>query len=453
MNYTDFVLRARDWDQGRFQVEVTASPVDRTSTPEQVSWDQTRQARRLRNLARKRIRLPELIELGRALASALLPPGVRSMLLRSLAAVGPDEGLRLRLVLDDPPLADLPWEYLYLARGAEEPGRDNFLVLDPRLSLVRHEAMPAAPASLRATRPLKMVVGLSAPRDTPPLDLEAERNFIAEALADVQDIQINFVANLTLERLEAACQGSHIFHFAGHGGFAAMTGSTRGGTILLEDDDSRAHPLPAENLALTLRGAGVRVAILGACESGRRDGVTAWSGVAAALMRVGLPGAVAMQYQVYDESAIAFARRFYQSLATGLSLDETVAAGRLGVLNAGGPHDVDWGVPVLYMRAHDGVIFPEVASDASLAAARETIRVTVRQRVAELSGRLVGVKIEDMGGGAVEIEQELGTITEGGKATGAEIGDLGAGDLQVDQKADRVDSGGTMTGAQIDKLG
>ena len=66
-----------------------------------------------------------------------------------------------------------------------------------------------------------------------------------------------------------------------------------------------------------------------------------WSGVAPALMRAGIPGAVAMQYEVYDDSATAFARRFYQSLAAGLSLDEAVAAGRLAILNAGGPDDVD----------------------------------------------------------------------------------------------------------------
>lgn len=369
MNYLDFSIRARDWKDGRFKVEVTDSPVDRmrAAEAEEVVYDEAALARPLHNLEHKRIRVRDLIALGEALADMLLPPAVREMLVRSMEAVGPEQGLRLRLLLDDPQVANLPWEYVYLQRGGGEKTRDGFLALDPRISLVRHEAIAIARGSVQAKRPLRIVAGLSAPSDAPGLDMAAEGEFVAAALRDVEGVEVTFVENLTVEKLEAACQGAHLFHFAGHGSFEAEDENEGFGAILLEDAEGYAYPFPAENLALTLRGAGVRVAVLGACESGRRDGVNLWSGVAPALMRAGIPGVVAMQYEIFDDSAIAFARRFYQLLAAGLSLDEAVSAGRLGVLNAGGLDDVDWGVPVLYMRSPDGIIFPEVTAEPSQA--------------------------------------------------------------------------------------
>jgi hypothetical protein len=469
MNYIDFTIRARDWQDRQFKVEVTSSPVDRMREPAVSTYDEAALARPLYNLERKRIHLKDLIALGEALADMLLPPAVRQMLLRSLSAVGPEQGLRLRLVLDDPQAANLPWEYLHLYRTGGDPpapvgaapwpawrsqdgqvqaGRDGFLVLDPRISLVRHEAIPMAPASVTATRPLKVVVGLAAPSDAPPLDLEAERDFIQAALKDVAGIDVNFVTKLTVEKLEAACQGAHLFHFAGHGHFGGEQGAEREGAIVLEDTEGYSYPFPAENLALTLRGAGVRVVVLGACESGRRDGVNAWSGVAPALMRTGIPGAVAMQYETYDDSAAAFARRFYQSLAAGLSLDEAVGAGRLAVLNLGGRDDVDWGVPMLYMRSPDGVIFPEVTADAAL----DQIRVEVRQQVKELYGKLLGAEVGKMTNGAFEVAQEINTVAEGGEAVGFKADELGGGNVKTDQKVDRIDRGGSVTGAKIDKL-
>jgi hypothetical protein len=427
MNYLDFSIRARDWKDGKFKVEVTDSPVDRmrAADAEDVVYDEAALARPLHNLEHKRIRGGDLIALGEALADMLLPPTVREMLVRSLEAAGPDQGLRLRLLLDDPPVANLPWEYVYLHRGGGEKTRDGFLALDPRISLVRHEAIRIAPGSVQASMPLKMVVGLAAPSDAEPLDLETERGFIEKALEDVEGIEAEFVPNLTVETLEAAGQGGHLFHFAGHGQFGEAYPVEGGGAILLEDSDGDSVPFPAENLALTLRSAGVRVAVLGACESGRRDGVNAWSGVAPALMRAGIPGAVAMQYPVYDDSAIAFVRRFYQSLAAGLSLDEAVSAGRLGILNVGGPDDVDWGVPILYMRSSDGVLFPQVTADPSLAATREQLRVEVRQRVEELRGRLVGAEVGEMDEGIVKVDQEINSVGEGGSVTGAKIDRLG----------------------------
>jgi hypothetical protein len=102
----------------------------------------------------------------------------------------------------------------------------------------------------------------------------------------------------------------------------------------------------------------VRLAVLGACEGGRRDQVNAWTGVVPALTRAGIPAVVGMQYKIRDKNAIVFSRRFYRALAAGQPIDAAVTDGRLAILNRSGDDERDWGVPVLYLRTGEGVLFP-----------------------------------------------------------------------------------------------
>jgi hypothetical protein len=411
--------------------------------------------RLLRNLERKHTTSRDLRSLGMALSNMLLPRTVREMLLASLASVDCDCGLRLRLVLDDLRVANLPWEYMFLSPLNDEEYPYGFLALDPRISIVRHEAIPILPGSVAARLPLKLVVGFASPAQFPKLDLAAERDYIEKALAGVEEVQVTFVEHLTMAGLESACRGAHMFHFAGHGSFVWEDGGQTcgSGMIFLEDAGGDTLPFPVEKLALTLRGAGVRMVFLGGCETGRRDGVNAWSGVAPALMRVGIPAAVAMQYAVFDDAAIAFARRFYQALSAGLSLDEAVVAGRLSILNLGGENDVEWGVPVLYMRSGDGVVFPEMAADPSLEKLRSGQRVKVSQRVRELRDRLTGVDVADAPRSGLEVNQEIAAVASGGEALGARIENLASGVIRADQKVDWVGAGGRVTGVNVHRLG
>ncbi|MDW8071970.1 MAG: CHAT domain-containing protein [Anaerolineae bacterium] len=450
MRYVDFTIRARDWEDGHFKVEVTQSPLDRMREAELVSQPPNL-ARYLRNLERKRISTTDLRTLGTQLADMLLPPAVREMLFASMATLDPESGLRLRLVLDDLRVANLPWEYLYLSPLRAEDTPYGFLALDARISIVRHEAIPIAPGSVGARLPLKLVVGFASPAQYPRLDLTTERAYIAQALDGVASVQVTFVEHLTATRLEASCQGAHMFHFAGHAGFMWQdSGRTTGyGAIFLEDEQGELSPMPVEQLAQTLRRCGVRVVFLGGCETGRRDGVNAWSGVAPALMRVGIPAAVAMQYAIYDEAAVAFARRFYAALSVGLSLDEAVTAGRLAILGRGNEADVEWGVPVLYMRSGDGVIFPEMAADPSLEAFRHAQRIRISQQVRELRDRLTGVEIGQAPHTAMEVAQEIGSVAPGGEALGARIESLAAGVIHAIQKVEHIGPGGRLTGIRL----
>jgi hypothetical protein len=77
--------------------------------------------------------------------------------------------------------------------------------------------------------------------------------------------------------------------------------------------------------------------------------------VAQSLMQQGIPAVVAMQFEVTDEAAIAFAQRFYEVLAAGHLVDTAVAEARKAIFGQG--HEVEWGTPVLYLRSSEGHIF------------------------------------------------------------------------------------------------
>jgi hypothetical protein len=333
-------------------------------------------------LDRRELDLGRLIELGRALGGILLPEAARGFFARSRAALAEGEGLRLRLKLDTWGFADLPWEYAWLPPGGDAAApadASGFLALDPRLSIVRYELLSEPIADLGPTgaKSLRVVAVLAAPKDERwvPLDLEGEERGLRKALATRREIRLDVVEDATLANLERALlDGAQAFHFAGHGRFQAAIDDkvetvAGKGFLVFCDAEGRGAEVPAETVVVNLRGRGVRLAVLGACEGARRDRINPWTGIAPALVRGGLPAAVAMQATLYDRSAVAFSNRFYEALALGLPVDAAVTAGRLAIFNESGPGERDWGVPVLYLRAETGVLFPRKEGEEALAAA------------------------------------------------------------------------------------
>jgi hypothetical protein len=377
VKYLNLNLEAFDYkkenDTERFRVRVSNSPAgeQKLGDAETVSLpDNLRQ--RLRPLEKRQLDLQEMIALGEGLGGALFPPKVRSLLSNSKARLAEGESLRVRLMLDTYALADLPWEFVYLAdpdTPADQKGAEGFLVLDRRLSLVRYQVLEQAIGKLDpvAVGALRLVALLSNPQNTPELNLAVERQNIEKALKEVPTIQAEFFPQATIDvLLEAMIKGAHIFHFSGHGKFEGEMGSSYGsqegkGFLSLTGEDGGEVAFSAQKLALSLAGRGVRFAMLGACESSKVDQVNAWTGIASALTRAGIPAVVGMQFTVRDGNAIAFSKSFYLALAAGQTIDEAVTEGRLAIFARSDNDDRDWGVPVLYLRAEEGVIFPKRA--------------------------------------------------------------------------------------------
>jgi hypothetical protein len=360
------------YDAETFRVRVAGSPAGEQPHADADEVAIPRDLReRLRLLEAQKLSLPEMVALGEDLAGLLFPSRARSFLFQCQGMLAPDERLRIRLRLEAHALADLPWEYAYVAPPSVPPDRkgpEGFLALDPRISLVRCEMIEQAPSSLEpvGTGPLRLVAFLASPDATgyPPLDLDAGRRIIEQALDGIPGISVEFYADATVESLEAAlAREPHVFHFVGHARFEGDPDTTEGsqagqGFLVLQDEGGRAFMLPADELAMNLRERGVRLAVLGAGEAGRRDQVNAWTGVARSLVRAGIPAVLGMQYPIRDTHATAFYHSFYRALAAGQPIDAAVTGGRLAILSRSGEDGRDWGVPVLTMRSLDGVLFP-----------------------------------------------------------------------------------------------
>lgn len=333
-------------------------------------------------LRRRQLSAAQIVALGERLGRALLPEGVRRLYAAAFARLGDDEGLRVRLRCDTYGLAELPWEYAHVTAPdlvGERPGPEGFLALNRRISLVRYESQEGTQVALdTAVSPIRMVALLAGPSDPQyaPLDLGAERRSIEQSVGDLPAVLVEFVPEATADGLLAALATStHVFHFAGHGVFAGDLGARYGSqegeaAVVLKAGNGNlagggGRLFPAAWLAMNLTGRGVRLAVLTACEAGQRDAVSAWAGVVTALTRAGIPAVVGMQFRIRDANAVAFSRAFYRALAAGEPIDSAVVDGRLAVFNRRDDDERDWGVPVLYLRADDGVLFPTPGPRAS----------------------------------------------------------------------------------------
>ena len=325
---------------------------------------------RARKLETRDLNLEGMTQLGSDLAMILLPGAVRNFYDESLASLEPNQGLRIRLRMGTWALATLPWEYTYVRpRGAPDKERVSlgFLALNRRLSLVRYEIVPGAKQRLDPVNEdcLRVVTLTAQPHGSADLALENETQMVEKAVGEVDGIRLDTLMHATWNDFQTALNESvHIVHFAGHGRFDIEMGADYGtlegqGSLLFETEAGEEDARSAQDVALNLNNTGVRFVVLSACEGGRVDGVRAWSGIAPALARSGVPAVVAMQFRVRDDKAVAFSRRFYENLAAGGSIDTATTAGRLAMFDSKNEYSRDWGAPVLYLNANEGRLIPK----------------------------------------------------------------------------------------------
>lgn len=299
-------------------------------------------------------------EFGERLFIAVFQGDVRDALRRSLDAADAKakHGLRIRLRLADAPeLLDIPWEYLY------DPTLRRFFCHSVSTPLVRYPQQPRPVVPLTVTPPLQLLVMISNPSDVAVLDVEDEWGKTAGALEPLVDqglIQLTRLERATLATLQRQLrQGNyHIFHFVGHGGIDRRSGER---VLYLEDEVGHAHPVGGDHLGTLLRDhRSLRLALLNACEGARADASDPFAGVAQHLVYQGIPAIIAMQFEITDSAAITLAKEFYEALADGYPVEAALAEARKAIFVMG--NDVEWGTPVLYSRANNGLLFRVDAS-------------------------------------------------------------------------------------------
>ena len=371
---------------------------------------------------------------GTDLFDRLFSGEVGQLYRRSLDAVHQQQqGLRVRLRLNDvPELAALPWEYLY------DRSTNRYLVLSEATPLVRYLALPLAATPLQVERPLR-ILGLTAnaPDVLPQLDVAGERQRLDAALAALVTtgaIEITWLTNATLGQLQRALRRNHyhIIHFIGHGW--ADLGAQQSGLVLV-DEMGRGDKVEVDRLAILLQNhTTLRLAFLNACEGARQVEGEPFAGVAQHLIRQGLPAVIAMQFPVSDRAAIALAQEFYSALADDYGVDGALAEARKMVYTQSSI--MEWGTPVLFMRADDGRLWAaEGAKDQvteTAMAKQETINTDGGAYIGgnvSVGGEFVGrdkivhgdeVKGDKIGGDKIQGNVTIGTV--GNNARNVAIG-------------------------------
>lgn len=295
---------------------------------------------------------PLLKDFGGKLCQSLFQGPVKTLYERSRGMVGEEQRLRLRLLVKDASLALLPWELLYDSESRQ------YLALSPSFLLVRGIALPQRFPLLAVEPPLRVLVVAASPRDLRPLDLDRELALMDEAIAPLRregriEVDILRGNEATAAGLQDKLrEGYHVLHFIGHGAFEER------GYLMLEDGQGYSHAMADETLGVLLNQRGVRLALLNACESAQGAERDALLGVAPALVNSGLPAVIAMQFPFPDDAAAIFSREFYRALADGWPVDAALVEARQAVLAETGMGEIDWAVPVLFLGAENGELFP-----------------------------------------------------------------------------------------------
>ncbi|MCE7980867.1 MAG: CHAT domain-containing protein [Caldilinea sp. CFX5] len=338
-----------------FSLEELGQLAERASLPQRSQ--QTRPVNQAMSLN------PQVV--GERLFTAAFREKVADILRDSLARTDKEgQGLRIRLRLHNAgDLAELPWEYLF------DPTRHEFLALSERTPVVRYLEIARGTRRSEAFQiagPLRILVVLAEPIDVVQLNVKQEWQKLQATLERLQQRGLVVLEQL-LQPTRAALQHRlaqptdpiHVLHFIGHGMWLS---DQHIGCLVFENELGNADLVTADILANLIRDHdALRLIFLNACEGARSSKADPFAGVAPALVSAEVPAVIAMQFAVTDDAATRLAAAFYTALADGLSVDAALAYARKEIYArqapASGPIDLEWGTPVLFMRAEKGELF------------------------------------------------------------------------------------------------
>jgi len=399
IKYLDFELEIGSGAGREYPVAVLNSPAGEARETMRFPFDELALQNRLKDLQiallrsggkrRRKSSAEERAaqEFGQALFEALIAGEIRSRYdLSQREAEQKSMGLRLKLRIQPPELAALPWEYLYDSREAE------FVCLSRSTPIIRYLELPRSVQPLIVTPPLHILMMTASPSCWPQLEVSNEKQRVETATKHLQKsglMKLTWLQGQTWRDLQRAMQSGpwHIFHFIGHGEFDH---STDEGVIILADEDGQPHRLNATQLGRLLADHfSLRLVLLNSCEGAKGSEQDLFSSTAAILVRRGVPAVLAMQYEITDRAAIEFSRSFYETLTIGMPVDAAVAEARKAI-SCAVVNTVEWGTPVLYMRSPDGKIFDLAKVDDD---EKKKPRQQNKRQIAKASSRKKSKKI------------------------------------------------------------
>jgi hypothetical protein len=261
--------------------------------------------------------------------------------------------LSIYMLSTHPKLGRVPWEFMRDPKNpADGPNRLRCVV---RVTATR--CVPPEPLDLGRRR-LRILFAAASPIDQGQVNafgaLAAIKAAYTDQLGDKVDMTI--VDATTPKNLNKAL--SHdtfdVFHFSGHG---SIDDSGTPGLVLLEGTGkaAKSHFVPASVLATQLQGCGIRLAVLGACNTSKYTGASDFAETATILLGSGIPAVIANQMPITDITLPFFFEPFYRAVLKGETIDAAVMHGRIALYSEcrSVPQQapLEWGIPTLH-RLH-----------------------------------------------------------------------------------------------------
>ncbi|MBT3389954.1 MAG: tetratricopeptide repeat protein [Chloroflexi bacterium] len=292
-----------------------------------------------------------------------------------IAGTPEDQAALIREAASD--LLALPWEIMHDGVGYLSQGADSVRV---RRRLPNRKPVTTRQAEL----PIRVLLLSPRPEvdenDEPVgyIDHRVIANPLMQAVERLGEdlVKVDILYPPTFSALKQALDKGKednnpydIVHFDGHGVYDRREGL---GALCFEsprDSQKLGNRLLdlvyAKDLAAELRGYGVPLFFLNACQSALsiKDPMAS---VATALLTQGVGSVVAMSHSVLVETARRFVEPFYKSLAEGQRVGDAMLAGQMAlyddpyrfkIMGAGKLDLQDWFVPVLYQDEADPQLF------------------------------------------------------------------------------------------------
>jgi len=307
---------------------------------------------------------------GSTLFDALMQSDIRDLWMRAQNELesGITSGLRIRLALQPPLVASLPWESLY------DSGRNEAFAARGRTPLVRIENQHrriGATRSLQAALPIKVLLAIP---DDPSSQIDTAEEIrqitaLQETLGSsfIQIIPFTGRFDIVALRRKIEQEKADILHIVAHG---------EPNGILLWKRDKPDFAAPSSLRTVVQQAETLKLVFLNACLAGKISSEDAFSTVGPQLLQGGVPAVIAMQFEILDQTAIEFAQFLYEELISGSApgaIDAAVGTARSN-LYALDPDSFGYGTPILWLNAPDGKIFtvqPSTGTDAPIVARDE----------------------------------------------------------------------------------
>lgn len=296
---------------------------------------------------------------GIKLYNALFPGDIDRIFQRSFGEtlLRAETGIRVRLRIQVPEIASIPWEFLYSSIDHCYLGT---LVHCP---LLRYQDLPIADRSFKVNLPVNMLVVVPGMLEGyPDIDTASEIQNLNQALEGMGGkVNLNILdKHVTWSDISDALMDVdyHCFHFIGHGLF-----KNDRGFLLLNAANHTTDCVDEEKFAGLFRNhTSMKLVVLNSCQGATVSSSSPLVGIAPRLVQHGVPAVVAMQYSVYDDIAVLFSRDFYRSLFRGKNKGRVEVAMSLArnTLATNYPEERDLATPVLFMRSKTGVLFEPV---------------------------------------------------------------------------------------------